>query len=505
VGTAEESALRIPTHNTGLLAPACSILLALAGCQSQPSPGPVRPEISIADAIGVPGEAIAFTTVGGPDDAPASSSEFLALADAIRLALQNSPELQAALARVRGAEAEASQARLLPNPILNVALRFSTTTGTPDVDAGLAQELIAILRRPGRARVADARLRAAAADAVTAALEVVGNVRERYTGVQSLDALFAVLEERRRLVNRLLELARARQAAGEGTPLDVLTLQAQWVELDTEISDRELERRSQRLALSRLIGQPSGAADWAVSPWSPPGRAAAESEWVAAALERRPEVQAKQWELAAREQELAQTRFVPWDDTSVGVAAERQGGWSVGPSLNMPLPVFDVGQARRAAAEAALAGARHDLTQARRAVIEEVRQAHATLLASQGNLDRVRNELIPLQQRRLDQAEAQYRAGQTDLTTLFLAEQELRAARAKQVELERRTSESLIRLQRAVGGPGVAASRNLAGPTTAPAAPPATRSTAARQPQDVEPDDRVGDAAEARTRVKHHD
>jgi outer membrane protein TolC len=297
-------------------------------------------------------------------------------------------------------------------------------------------------------------------------------------------------------VDRLLELARARQAAGEGTPLDVLTLQAQRVELEAEIGDRELERRTQRLTLSRLMGQPSGAADWAVSPWSPPGRSAAESEWVAAALERRPEVQAKQWELAAREEELAQTRFAPWDDTSAGVASERQDGWSVGPSLNMPLPVFDMGQARRATAAAAMAGARHELTQARRAVIEEVRQAHVTLLASQRNLDRVRDELIPLQQRRLDQAEAQYRAGQTDITTLFLAEQELRAARAKQVELERRTSESLIRLQRAVGGPGVVTSRNLAGPTTAPAASPSTRPAASRPPH--EPDDHATYAAEAR-------
>jgi cobalt-zinc-cadmium efflux system outer membrane protein len=163
---------------------------------------------------------------------------------------------------------------------------------------------------------------------------------------------------------------------------------------------------------------------------------------------------------------LAQTTFAPFDGASVGVASQREDGWSAGPSIDTPLPVFDTGQARRAAAEAAVIGARHELTQSRRTVIEEVRQAHATLLASQGNLDRVTRELIPLQQRRLDQAEAQYKAGQTDITALFLAEQDLRAARAKRVELERRTSESLIRLQRAVGGPGIVTDRRLADPTT---------------------------------------
>ncbi|MGE4196251.1 MAG: hypothetical protein AB7G11_03905, partial [Phycisphaerales bacterium] len=47
---------------------------------------------------------------------------------------------------------------------------------------------------------------------------------------------------------------------------------------------------------------------------------------------------------------------------------------------------------------------------------------------------------------------------QTDVTALFLAEQDLRAGRAKAIEVEQQMSISLIRLQRAVGGPGVAAS-----------------------------------------------
>jgi outer membrane protein TolC len=459
----------------------------------------------VAAAVGVPSDAIAFRREGGDDDVSTPPSGALALPESIRRSLEHSPELQAALARVRSAESEALQSRLLPNPVLSVVLRFSVETGTPNIETGLAQELVSLLGRPGRARVADSRLRAAAAETLTTALDVVTEVRERYAGVQSLDALIGLLEDRRRLFDRLLELARARQAAGEGTPLDVLTLQAQRVELDTEVADRELERRSQRLALSRLMGQPSGSADWVVSPWSSPGRAAGEVEWVAAALEHRPEVQAKRWELAAREAELAQTKLTPFDGASVGVAAERDDGWSAGPSLDTPLPVFDTGQARRAAAEAAVIGARHGLTRSRRAVTEEVRQAHATLLASQGNLDRVTKQLIPLQQRRLDQAEAQYRAGETDITALFLAEQELRAARAKQVELERRTSESLIRLERAVGGPGVVTSQRLAGPATAPASSPATRPAASRPPHDAEPGGHAVYAAEAHAQPKPHD
>jgi cobalt-zinc-cadmium efflux system outer membrane protein len=448
---------------TGCLASLC--LFAIAGCQVGPVPSPDT-ESAVSVAAGVGADAIAFSADRSPDDVRSLPPGTLSAADAITAALRGSPELQAALARVRVAEADSRQARLLPNPVLSVVFRLSTSSGTPNVDAGLAQELISVLQRPGRARVADARLRGAAVEAVTVALDVVTDVRERLAAIQGLDRLIAVLGERRTLVDRLAQLAKAKLDAGEGTRLDLLTLQAQRIELDTDLADREQERRAQRLALSKLVGEPSGAADWTVGPIAPPGRAASEHEWVALGLERRPEVQARQWEVAAREADLAQARLAPFDGTSVGVAAERDGEWSVGPSVEGPLPVFDTGRQKRARAEAALAEARHEMTRTRRTVIEEARQAHASLVRSQANLARVRDELIPVQQRRLDQAEAQYKTGQTDITSLFVVEQDVRAARSKLVELERKAIEAQIRLERAAGGPGVASAARLTSPAT---------------------------------------
>lgn len=61
-----------------------------------------------------------------------------------------------------------------------------------------------------------------------------------------------------------------------------------------------------------------------------------------------------------------------------------------------------------------------------------------------------------MQEQRRSLADAAFRAGQTDVTALFLAEQDLRAAQAKAVDLDRKTAIAGIRLQRAVGGPGPA-------------------------------------------------
>jgi outer membrane protein TolC len=441
----------------GPLRPAALLLAALvlaAGCSTPPAP---NTESSIAEAAGL-AAAIEFRTEGGPLDEPDEPAGALTLSEAVRLSVATDPGLQAALARVRIALADAGQARLLPNPVLSLAFRFPEGSGKPVVEASLAQDIISILRIPRESSAADNRLRQAAADAVTVALDTVAEAQERYAAIQGLDELMPVLRKRQELVEKLLSQERAKLGVGEGTRQDVATLDTQRVELEVEIADRERERRDERLRLARLIGRPSAAAEWALDPWSPPERTSApEAEWVDVALARRPEVQSAGWKLAALGDEVALARLLPFEGTSVGVAAERDETWTVGPSIDAPIPFFDMGEKRVERVMAERVEARQELVQAKRRVVEDVRRAYESLGRNEANLDRVRRELIPLQEQRRSLAEAGFRAGQSDITALFVAEQDLQASLAKAVELERETSISLIRLQRAVGGAGVAA------------------------------------------------
>lgn len=448
----------------------CAALLALiqlTGCAANR----LDPEAETAasTAIGL-GQAVEFRTAGGPLDEASKSGDVLTLGDAVRRAATTDPGLQAALARVRIAMADADQARLLPNPVLNFVLRWGP--GKPQIEVSLAQDLIRALTIPRQSSAADNRLRQAAADAVTVALDTVAEVQERYVAVQSLESLVPVFAERRELLDKLVATARARLEAQEGTRSDLTTLEAQRVELDVDIAEAKRQLIQERLRLARLIGEPSGSAAWRVDPWIAPALASnVESRWIDAALTNRPEVQAVAWTLAALGDDAALARLLPWDGVGAGLEAQRDGDWFVGPSVSTPIPVFDMGQARRARVAAEQIEARHNLTLARRMVVEEVRVAFQSLDASAANLKRIQSELVPLQQQRRQQAENAYRAGQTDVTALFLAEQDLRAARAKAIEVEQQMSIALIRLQRAVGGPGVAASLGESPTTTQPAAP----------------------------------
>lgn len=452
---------------------AVTLPLLAIGCSPHPQwPGPEETAAQLTGAH----EAIAIDMTGGQVDATDEPGETLAQAQAVDLALKTSPDIQAALARVRLAYAEAHQERLLPNPILTVLVKFPTAGGAPTVEPGIAADLLALVQKPGKVKAADYRLRAASADAVTAVLDTLAEVHNRYAEIQALESLVPVLEERQRLLDRLLAVAESRLKGGEGTRLDVTTLETQRIELQVEATERALELREARLQLARLLGRPNDAAQWRLEEWVEPRDVDGdEREWVQTGLEFRPEVSARVWELSALGVELRQASWGIGDGAAIGAEAEGTADsgaddWAVGPSFTVPIPVFDWGQAKRDAATARQLEAAHQLNQIRRQVVEETRRAHTAFLTTSQIRRRVVEQLIPSVERRRQEAESQYRAGQSDVVPLILADQDLLAARTKLIELQRQTSTSLARLHRAVGGPGAAPSRSATQPTHEPQA-----------------------------------
>jgi outer membrane protein, heavy metal efflux system len=425
--------------------------LALLGCQPAP-----RPDVG-AQAARLTGVAGAIVIrERGLSTQPAASPARLSLAQAVRLNLENDPRIQTALADVRAAEADAHQARLLPNPILVLDVRAGT--GRPAFETELTGDLIAVLQMPQRISAADNRLRAAAADALTTVLDSMTEVQTAYAAAQALDPEVADLRQRGLLYERLLDLARKRLNAGEGTELDVLTLQAQSVQAQLDLAALQLQRLQQRAALARLIGQPRDAAAWRLDAWQPPPPPRGdESAWLAAALANRPEIRSKMWTLAALGADISLANLSPLAGDQIGAHGEHDPSWRVGPTVTVPVPIFDFGQDARAKAKAMWLAALHDLDEQRLMVIQQVRQAYAGYQAALTALDKTRGELLPIQQREQRQAELAYQSGDTDLTTLLLVETSLQETKLKVVQLEEQADAARAALQRAAGGAGVAA------------------------------------------------
>lgn len=455
---------------TALFLVATGLGIPIAGCTKTPRADEEASRF-ISDAEPAAGM-IVFRVVGdeaGLVDEVGSTGPTLTLRDAVRSAVSTDPGLQAALARIRVAMADADQARLLPNPVFNLILRWSP--GSSMVEVSLTQDFIQALQIPKRTSAADNRLRQTTAEAVTVAIDVAAEVRERYAAIQAVDKLVPVLNERLALIEKLATAARARLEAREGTQADVATIEAQRAELRLEIDTARRHGREERIRLARLIGQPSSASNWALEAWVAPTVAARpESAWIDLALTNRPEIRAIAWQLRALDDDAALARLLPWEGASIGVEAEHETEWAIGPSLSTPIPIFDMGQARSARVTAEQQEARYTLVLTRRKIVEEVRLALEGLNARRANLAWVRDELLPIQRRRRQLADDAYRAGLTDVTALYLAEHDLRSSEAKAVEIEEQLAIAMVRLERAVGGAGVANTTLAPAATTSPAA-----------------------------------
>ena len=359
---------------------------AACGCAPMPKIQSSEQAASIAHGIVDPFE---DKTEREPIDVADAAADPAALPfdQAVRQALRHSPAVQAALARVRQAQAESQQARLLPNPVLALAVKFPTGSGKADIEASIAADLLSLLLKPGRISAADQRLRRSVAESLVVVLDVLSDVRQQYSKAQALAAQVAIDGARRDTLTELLRLTDARLRGGEATRLDALTLQSQAASLEAELIGRRSEEREARLELAWLIGQPSSAAAWTLDAWSAPAAVSAdESALLKAALERRPELQAVVWELAALGQEMKVARFGTFlDGGDAGVAAERSGGsWTIGPAGAIAIPVFDTGQAQRASISARVVEQRHELTRLGRQVVQDVRIALEQWQSSQG-------------------------------------------------------------------------------------------------------------------------
>ena len=432
-----------------MLKKTCYIFSALGLVLSVSCATPPGPDIRAAAGLA---DAVQFRTESLPTDAPPIGNA-LDLPAAIERAVRQSPTLQAALAEVRVAQADARQSRLLPNPVLSVVFRYPKGGGSPVTETGLTADLAATLQMPRRNRAADNQLRAASAQAIAAALDVIADTEKTYHTANALRQEVALLGQDAGHVDRLLQIARHRFDAGEATRLDVATLEARQSETRIDLQERRLKLVREQLTLARLLGQPSRDTDLQLTtPLPVAAPTLPEADWLAAALHNRPEIQADRWQLAALEDGRALARLALLESTAAGLDTEREGDWSLGPSLTVPLPLFDWGQARRAKARALAIGARHRLTQTVRRTVQEVRQAHAAQAKLAAAAAQAREQLTPLQQQRVDLARAVYESGQSGITPLLLAELDLQKARLRSVQLELRAAVAAIELRRASGG-----------------------------------------------------
>ena len=355
--------------------------------------------------------------------------------DAVQIALLNNRDLQALYARLGIAQADLVQASLLHNPVLDAAAGFPVGGGMIDLSFGVVVDFIDLLYVPLRKRVATARFEETK---LRVAAEVLDLAWRTQTAFHQHLGNEQMLEMRRQVAastNASFELARRMREAGNIRELDLASEQAFAEEAKLDLRLAEIAARASREQLNALMGfWGEEAQGWAAAParLPDPPREPLDSERLESrAIERSLDLAAAERLIAAAAENLALDRASGlFPELIVGGTGERDGPeWEPGPTLTLPLPFFDRGQARVARAQAELRQAR-ELRYALAVRVRAVARSTRDRLA--GHRDRAlhyRDALLPVRERVLRETQLQYNAMQVGPLDLLRAkEQQIEAA-----------------------------------------------------------------------------
>ncbi|MCL4211965.1 MAG: TolC family protein, partial [Phycisphaerales bacterium] len=212
----------------------------------------------------------------------------------------------------------------------------------------------------------------------------------------------------------------------------------------------------ERRIMLEFIGFAAESAEWSVDAAGsmPLATPIDESGAVALALSQRLDVAAARSVVTAQQADLSTEEKSRLRDFGLGADFEREadGSKSLGPVLDVGIPIFDTNAAQIAKAGSLARVALASYEAASQRAIREARVAWVDLDSASRLVEEYRSTVLTISERNLALAEAALKAGQADVTVLLDAQRELIEARRTLLDLERDALLAAIELERAAGG-----------------------------------------------------
>ncbi|MEO5701369.1 MAG: TolC family protein [Casimicrobiaceae bacterium] len=324
--------------------------------------------------------------------------------DAVRIALAYSPAVQALLFERAADAARITQGTRLPNPVLTFERLLRQEPGVRELEITrmLAISIGDLLLLPSRLRVAEyrqAETRARLAGDVAMAATLARQAWVRAVAAQQMQQY---VEQVKAAADVSAELARRMQAAGNFSKLQRAREQVFAAEAVAELARAQQVARSTREALVRTLGLDSAQAQRLQLPDRLPDLPKTtrdEAAVLEAAFEQRVDVRVARasLEATAREQGLTNVaRFV--DGLHLAGVRTSETGLPVqkGYEVEVPLPIFDLGDATRAGAQATYMATLNRTSQVLVDAASQVREIYGAYRTTADLARHYRDEIVPL-------------------------------------------------------------------------------------------------------------
>jgi cobalt-zinc-cadmium efflux system outer membrane protein len=418
------TALTMRGHRIGWT---CLVLFGIGGCASVDPRGGF-PEVSAA--VGERYAAKLDWNRGTELDQEAEETlqallhKKLGADDALQIAMLNNRDVQAMYAELGVAQADLVQAGLFRNPILDAAVQFPLSGVRPDIQLSVVFSFLDALYVPLRKRVAAAQFEEAKLRVTGAVLDFALRVRSAFYEHQANEQMLELRRSISQALSASLEVTRRLHDAGNITDLDLARDRALTEVSRLALRAAEVATRQSRERLNSLMGAWGEETMWEIDARLPdiPVQPLQVNEIERIALSRSIDALHARQRIITAGQQLGYDRataLIPTVD--VGAAAEREPteGWRLGPSISVPIPLFDQGQARvgRAAVELRRAQQEYYAVAVRiRAVARAVRER---MLGAQDRALYYRDILLPLREQIVNETQLQYNAMQVGIFQLL--------------------------------------------------------------------------------------
>ncbi len=335
---------------------------------------------------------------------PTSGTNVLTLEEAIRVALESSPELKASEARVDAAAGRAYQAKKWTNPELQMSADEWPVTGGGRGFAdsiqtiGIAQTLPFPGKKSLDKQIGGAGVKASEAELALRRTEVVRDVKAGFSRVLASERLVEVSTQLVAVAQSSAVAARKRVEAGAAAYQEQLRAEVQLVQARTELREFERELATARQALITVLGRPDLREAQLFGTLSERPRPALVEKKGEEFLTGHPSVRAARASVGRAELEYRRARLEPYPDVTASLSGGKLGETDQGIiqlGFSFPVPIIDRSKGKQQEARANLRVAEAELHVVQQQLLREWANAQKRYRTAAEQVAGYREEALP--------------------------------------------------------------------------------------------------------------
>jgi outer membrane protein, heavy metal efflux system len=382
-------------------------------------------------------------------------SDELTADEAVAIATINNPRLQVTLAELGIARADLIEASTISNPVFEAELRFPAEPYRP-FELTLAQSLIELIQLPRRRALGRAAFDAAQMRVSSEVLRFGADVRASYYDLLAATQHVALSRTAAAAAQTAAEVAMKQHAAENITDLDFENEQARYEQAKLDLARAEQDVVLAREALLRVMGLRNATAEWRLPESFPelPATEMDQQELEQLAATQRLDVAIAKREVDAARQRVPIARLAMLEETVVDFHYEREpsGEHTLGPGIEIPIPIFNNGRAARTRAEGEYLRAVHALNALEAESASVLRAGRSTLAEARARVEYYRDVIVPRRVRIVELTKLEHNAMLVGVFQLLQAKQNEMQARRDWIDAQRGYWRARTNLDRALQG-----------------------------------------------------